>query len=110
MGWEQVDTIQGFGAAADDWTPVGNVRGPAGPPGPPGPPGNGEGGGGYTHTQQDASTVWDIQHNLGYNPAGVRVVDTSGDVWLPVDLTYPTPGQVARLTFPQTIAGTAWLS
>jgi hypothetical protein len=86
------------------WTPVGNIRGPQGPPG------TGEGGGGYEHAQQTPSTVWDVQHDLGFDPAGAHVVAVNGDVWLAVNLTYPTPGQVARLTFPQSIAGTAWLS
>jgi hypothetical protein len=98
------------------WVPVGAVRGPQGPPGPegpqgpPGPPGTGEGGGGYRHDQAAPSTVWDMQHNLGYDPAGVYVRAVNGDVWLPLNLTYPTPGQVARITFNDSIAGTAWLS
>lgn len=89
------------------WELVGTIRGPQGPPGPPGA---GEGGGGIVHVQTVESTVWDIEHNLGYDPAGVHVRATNGDVWLPVHLTYPTPGVIARITFPQSIAGTAWLS
>lgn len=86
------------------WVAIGSIRGPQGPPG------TGEGGGGYKHLQQAAATVWDIEHDLGYDPAGAHVVATNGDVWLPTSLTFPTPGQIARLTFPQSIAGTAWVS
>jgi hypothetical protein len=89
------------------WSVVGNIRGPEGPQGPPG---TGGGGGGYVHDQQEATTVWDIEHNLGFDPGGVHIVALNGDVWLPVTLTYPTPGQIARVTFPTSIAGTAWLS
>lgn len=98
------------------WEPVGSIRGPQGPQGPTGPqgpvgpPGSGEGGSGFKHLQQEASTVWDIEHSLGYDPAGVFVRALNGDVWLPITLTYPTSGQIARLTFPTTIAGTAWVS
>lgn len=60
--------------------------GAAGPPGEPGPQGEvgpqGIPGGelqAYTHIQSDPLTVWTINHNLGYRPGGVMVVDSGGN-------------------------------
>ena len=35
-------------------------------------------GGQYKHTQGTPSTTWTIDHNLGYEPGGVSIVDSSG--------------------------------
>jgi hypothetical protein len=78
-------------------------RGPRGHPGEGAP-------GAYEHTQEVPSTVWNVQHDLGFDPAAVRVVAVSGDEWWPTSVTYVTPGQVLRLAFITSIAGTARVS
>lgn len=78
-------------------------RGPAGPPGDGAP-------GGYLHTQVVPSTVWDVDHQLGFDPAAIRVVGVDGDEWWPASVTYITEGQVVRLTFNTSVAGTARVS
>jgi hypothetical protein len=50
------------------------ITGPPGPAGPAGPAGTT-----YAFTQTTPSSVWNIQHNLGYYPA-ITVIDTSGHV------------------------------
>lgn len=77
--------------------------------GPAGPAGSGEGGaGGYTHTQTTPSTVWDIEHSLGYRPGGIRVEAAGGDTYWP-QVTYLSETTV-RLNLPESINGTAHLS
>lgn len=56
-----------------------------GPPGPQGPQGEqGEPGApgsapqAYNHIQGTPAAVWAISHGLGYNPAGIIVVDSGG--------------------------------
>lgn len=41
----------------------------------------------YTHTQVTASNIWVITHNLGFNPAGIVVLDTANEPWFG-DVTY----------------------
>ena len=44
-----------------------------------GPPGtSGEGATRYVHTQASPSTLWTVNHNLGYTPASVRVLSVGG--------------------------------
>ena len=66
--------------------------------------------GAYLHAQNVASTIWVIDHHLGYDPAAIRVIDTLGDQYLAQDVVYTTPGQQLRLTFQSSIAGTARVS
>lgn len=64
---------------------------------------------GYTHQQTLPSTVWDITHNLGFDPAGFVVQGSNGiDYWPGV--TYLVPGVAVRLSLPDTTSGTAYLS
>lgn len=84
-------------------------EGEQGPPGEQGDSGP-QGGGGFVHSQGVASTVWDIFHSLGYDPAGIRVIAVGGDEWYPTNVIYLTPGEVTRLTFADSIVGTAWVS
>jgi len=78
------------------------ARGDRGPRGVPGPPGDT-----YAHTQDVPAAVWEITHDLGYQPA-VTVVDSSnreviGDVeYLDVDHL--------RVTFSAAFGGQAFLS
>ena len=76
----------------------------AGPQGPAGP----KPVGGYTHVQATPSTVWTIQHNLGYSVSPV-VLDPDGQVtfgWKPAWSNKDT----LILTFPVAFAGTAHVS
>lgn len=66
--------------------------------------------GAYLHEQLGSSTVWDIDHRLGYDPAAIRVLDQDGDTWMITDPQYLTPGQMLRIVFPVSITGTARLS
>lgn len=104
---QTVTPVEGFGTDVD----VLLLPGPQGPAGQQGPEGPAyDGGGAYTHVQEAPSTVWDIDHALGFNPAGIRVIDVAGDTWFPLNVSHPTPGQVTRLMFPESIAGTADVS
>lgn len=76
------------------------VVGPAGP--------SGAASTSYTHTQVTPSTVWDITHALGYRPGGVRVEGSDGDTYWPV-VTYLSD-DVIRLSLPESINGTAYIS
>lgn len=64
----------------------------------------------YLHEQEIPSTVWDINHGLGFDPAGIRVEAVNGEQWLPVNVSYPQTGQVLRVEFEDSIAGKAWTS
>lgn len=48
----------------------------AGPQGLPGP--TGASGGNYVHDQGVPAAIWTINHPLGYPPAGILVIDSSG--------------------------------
>ena len=98
-----------------EWVEVGNIPvGPAGPEGPQGPPGPPGADGtsprpGFQFTQGELSTVWDIVHDLGFDPAGILVVDPDGNLWEPIAI-YIEPGVRVRLTFGSSVRGTAYLS
>jgi hypothetical protein len=66
--------------------------------------------GSYHHVQSSPSTVWDIPHHLGINPAGVQVINQDGEYEEPSQITYPSSGQVMRLWFEVSISGTADVS
>ncbi|GEM_PF-6125020 len=58
------------------------VRGPKGDkgdPGPQGPPGTpGSAPQAYRHVQSTPASLWTVNHNLGYRPGGIFVVDSTG--------------------------------
>lgn len=60
----------------------------------------------YTHTQSTASSVWTINHNLGFNPTAV-VLDSSGTN-CEGSFSYPTLNQMV-ITFNSSFAGTAYI-
>lgn len=77
--------------------------------GPTGPPGSGSGGAAaYVHTQVLPSTVWDIAHGMGFRPAGIHVVDAENNIYYP-EVTY-LDNNTVRLSLPESILGTAYLS
>ena len=78
-------------------------------PGPQGVQGqDGLSGGSYTHIQGIASDEWTINHNLGFNPGGIIVLDSAGTV---VEGSYEFPN-VNRViaTFTSGFSGNAYLS
>ncbi len=91
------------------------VPGPPGPPGndgapgiqgPPGAPGSAPQA--YVHDQAVPAFVWVVTHSLGYQPAGVMVMDSAGTV-IEGDITYDSATQIT-LTFTTSFAGKAYLS
>jgi hypothetical protein len=36
----------------------------------------------YIHTQNIASSSWTVNHNLGYKPGGILVMDSAGENWV----------------------------
>jgi hypothetical protein len=74
-------------------------------------PASGGGGGplAYRHTQGIAATVWLITHGLGYDPAGIHVVDHLGTIHHPA-VSYPTANTTIRFDFLASTRGTADLS
>lgn len=65
---------------------------------------------GYAHTQTTAGTVWTITHDLGYDPAGLLVIDAGGVVLDDFGVQYLTAGAALRLSFDVAVSGTAYLS
>lgn len=63
----------------------------------------------YLHTQTLGSYIWVIHHNLGFMPAGIRVLASDGSVHHPKSVTH-TDANSLTLTFGQSITGTAHMS
>lgn len=63
----------------------------------------------YTHTQAVATTVWNISHNLGFNPSGVIVQDGTGADIEYDDITFVDVNNLT-LSFLVPQAGTAHVS
>ena len=36
----------------------------------------------YTHVQGTAASIWTVNHNLGYKPVGIMVIDSGDTQWL----------------------------
>lgn len=64
----------------------------------------------YLHTQSSSQTVWTINHNLGYDPAGIVITSVDGYMLDGYVVQYLTPGQSLRISFELSFAGTAVLS
>ena len=65
-------------------------------------------GGSYRHTQGTPSTTWTIDHNLGYEPGGVSVVDSSGTI-VTGTVTYISVNQIV-VSFTSAFGGKAYIS
>lgn len=88
--------------------------GPAGPTGPTGPTGpagadgvDGVDGGSFSYTPADARTVWEISHNLGYQP-NVSVIDNVGTEYFGT-VVYTNTNSLT-ITFSSAVYATAYLS
>ena len=40
----------------------------------------------YTHIQASASSLWIVNHNLGYKPGGITIKDSADDMWFPSEV------------------------
>lgn len=82
--------------------------GPTGPQGTVGPQGpTGPSGQSYTFTPDDSIAVWNITHNLGFNPS-VRVINALGTEFFG-DVVYTNNNQLT-VTFTAPVYGTIYLS
>lgn len=68
----------------------------------------GASGGFYAHSQGTPSDVWTIDHNLGYNPGGITVVDSAGTI-VEGAYEYTSINQLIA-TFSGAFSGMAYLS
>lgn len=64
--------------------------------------------GSYTHIQSVASPVWTVNHNLGYRPGGISVVD-SAETQVIGDIDYVSDN-ILTITFNGGFSGKAYLS
>jgi hypothetical protein len=82
--------------------------GPAGPTGSVGPQGEpGPSGQSYSFTPDDSIAVWNITHDLGFNPS-VRVINALGTEFFG-DVVYTNNNQLT-VTFTAPVYGTIYLS
>lgn len=97
-------TVAGIGQPGPQGEP--GPEGPTGPLGPTGPTGpQGPAGGEAFHfTQNEASQVWTINHNLGRHPV-VSVLDSGGSQ-MEVDVHHTSLNQLV-LTLAYAVSGTA---
>lgn len=72
--------------------------------------GGGGGSGSYRHVQTLAATVWDVTHSLGYDPAGIRLIDHLGIERDEFAVQYMSAGSTLRLTHDLPLRGFAVLS
>jgi hypothetical protein len=63
---------------------------------------------GHRHEQTIAAAVWNVFHPLSFTPAGVHVIESTGEPLLGV-VTYPAAGHV-RIEFSAPCSGVAYLS
>lgn len=73
-----------------------------GPQGPSGDPASVS----YTHTQSVAASVWEVNHNLGFEPTAV-VLDSAGTN-CEGSFSYPTKNRLI-ITFNSAFTGTAYI-
>jgi hypothetical protein len=64
----------------------------------------------FTHVQDIPSTVWQITHGLGYDPAGIAVVTADGYLADGFGIQYMTAGKSLRLSFDIALSGVAYCS
>jgi hypothetical protein len=64
----------------------------------------------FIFTQAMVATQWTVTHNLGFDPAGVLVLDASGDTVEGAGVIYDTPGVALRVVFDIPLAGSVYLS
>lgn len=109
IDWQAVDIsllpgVPGQRGATGPVGPEGDAgpQGLTGPQGPAGPSGQS-----YSFTPDDSQAVWNITHNLGFNPS-VRVVNALGTEFFG-DVVYTNNNQLT-VTFTAPVYGTIYLS
>ena len=65
-------------------------------------------GGQFTHTQGTPATTWTIDHNLGYEPGGVAIVDSGGTI-VTGTVTYSSVDRIV-VSFTSAFGGKAYIS
>lgn len=65
---------------------------------------------GYTHYQTVPGSVWVVNHNLGWNPAGIHVFNEGGEEIDGGVISYTVAGQQLTIAFDISFAGTARLT
>ena len=65
-------------------------------------------GGSYRHTQGTPATTWTIDHNLGYEPGGVSIVDSGGTI-VTGTVTYSSVDRIV-VSFTSAFGGKAYIS
>lgn len=84
------------------------IPGPPGPQGPPGPPGApGDAPQAYVHNQDTPSSVWWVEHDLGYHP-NVQSFDSAGSEW--EGEVNHIDNNTLTITFTSAFGGVAYLS
>lgn len=61
----------------------------------------------YTHFQAVAAAEWIVNHGLSFRPAGVQVIESTGD---PLQAAIDYLGDIVRITFDAPTSGVAYLS
>lgn len=64
---------------------------------------------GYQHVQNTPSTVWTVQHNLGFHPGGITVYDSDNELTFGWTATYSSIN-VLILIFTEPLSGTVYVS
>jgi hypothetical protein len=72
--------------------------------------GGGGGGSSRHHDQLSADEIWTVQHDLGFNPSGIVVHDSIGDIVEPADVIYVNANVLQLLFTNRPMSGTADLS
>jgi hypothetical protein len=76
-----------------------------------GPPGDSSATLSYHHTQITTSDTWTINHNLGYNPAGIVIRDSSNSLIECDNIAWPNVNTVVITFYPgRALSGSADLS
>ena len=65
-------------------------------------------GGQFTHTQGTPATTWTIDHNLGYEPGGVSIVDSGGTI-VTGTITHSSVSRIV-VSFTSAFGGKAYIS
>lgn len=42
----------------------------------------------YIHNQAIAASIWTVNHNLGYKPGGILIMDSANELWEANSVTY----------------------
>jgi hypothetical protein len=66
--------------------------------------------GGFIFYQDSPAAVWQVDHELAFDPAGIAVFSSDGYLCTDYGVQYLVAGRIVRLSFDISIAGVAYLS